>query len=527
MKILTQQDIHLIIQLFNQEKFDEVVSQVKKFLKNNKKEIFLWNILGASYERLGKIQEAKAAYEEAITLNRNIPEVLFNLGAIKLNLNDPVGAIKLFEEAVKIKPDMAEAYFSQGAAYNQMGNLDSSIASYKKAIETQPGYYEAFNNLGSVYQRLGNHYEAVTAYQKSIQIYNNPRAHFNLAGALRNNGLLKDAIKEYEQAIKLSSQEPEFFSDLGDALWHDGNIKDAEKFLRQAIQMQPLHAKANYQLGVFLYDNNKLDEALIFFKNSKIYDYESRALYCLYKLKRFDEFYSELSRVSAKPNNSPLLATLSTHYALNFNKQDIYNFCPNPLDHIYHAEIPELLKDNSRLIKELLKDIQQADISERQQSRLYFGSQSAGNLFKRPEQSFQKLASSLKEVIKKYFEIYKDEQSTFIKLFPQEIDFSSSWYVKMKKGGHLTSHIHEEGWISGAVYLMIPKERDDPDEGAIELSVHGDNYPSEHNKFPAKTILPKEGEVVFFPSSVFHRTIPFKSNEERVCIAFDLKPREL
>jgi hypothetical protein len=37
-------------------------------------------------------------------------------------------------------------------------------------------------------------------------------------------------------------------------------------------------------------------------------------------------------------------------------------------------------------------------------------------------------------------------------------------------------------------------------------------------------ILPEEGDVIFFPSSVFHRTIPFTSDEERICIAFDLKP---
>jgi Putative 2OG-Fe(II) oxygenase len=29
---------------------------------------------------------------------------------------------------------------------------------------------------------------------------------------------------------------------------------------------------------------------------------------------------------------------------------------------------------------------------------------------------------------------------------------------------------------------------------------------------------------VLFPSSLFHRTIPFNSDEERICVAFDLKP---
>ena len=59
--------------------------------------------------------------------------------------------------------------------------------------------------------------------------------------------------------------------------------------------------------------------------------------------------------------------------------------------------------------------------------------------------------------------------------------------------------------------------------GAIELSTHGDDYPIVNDDFPKKVIKPKEGDVIFFPSSVFHRTIPFESDEERICIAFDLK----
>jgi hypothetical protein len=95
----------------------------------------------------------------------------------------------------------------------------------------------------------------------------------------------------------------------------------------------------------------------------------------------------------------------------------------------------------------------------------------------------------------------------------------------MQNGGHLSSHIHEDGWVSGAVYLSIPSPKQLTSEGAIELSTDGDDYPKLHKDFPKKTILPEVGDVIFFPSSVFHRTIPFKSNEERICIAFDLKPK--
>jgi len=88
----------------------------------------------------------------------------------------------------------------------------------------------------------------------------------------------------------------------------------------------------------------------------------------------------------------------------------------------------------------------------------------------------------------------------------------------------LTSHIHEIGWISGAVYLAMPKNKAHPDEGRFEYGTHGDDYPQKHSDFPVSNVAPEVGDIVLFPSSLFHRTIPFSSNEERICIAFDLKP---
>jgi len=120
---------------------------------------------------------------------------------------------------------------------------------------------------------------------------------------------------------------------------------------------------------------------------------------------------------------------------------------------------------------------------------------------------------------------YQNEGNEFIHSFPLSISFDNAWYVKMQSGGYLTAHTHEKGWISGAVYLAIPKNNGtDGQEGAIELSSDGGDYPRLHDKFEKKVILPNIGDVIFFPSSVFHRTIPFNSDEERICIAFDVRP---
>ena len=40
-----------------------------------------------------------------------------------------------------------------------------------------------------------------------------------------------------------------------------------------------------------------------------------------------------------------------------------------------------------------------------------------------------------------------------------------------------------------------------------------------------ETIRPEEGMLVLFPSYFYHRTIPFESAQQRICIAFDAIPR--
>ncbi|MEY3411137.1 MAG: hypothetical protein RL593_713, partial [Pseudomonadota bacterium] len=311
----------------------------------------------------------------------------------------------------------------------------------------------------------------------------------------------------------------------GETLRDQGNMQEAIKSYQNALALNPNHPSANYNMAEFLYLAKRYDEAIPHFEVSQLDDWQERSMYCLYKAERFEEFKNKLDAiVKSGSHTAPFLATLSTHYSINFGVDDPYNFCKNGLDFVYNAAIPELSEANSPLLNALLNDINNAEIAERVQGMLHNGKQSAGNLFKRPEDSFRTLG----ELVKKEFINYKNKFSgadcELIKSFPEELEFTSSWFVKMRQGGHLDSHIHEIGWISGAVYLAMPSDKKSPEEGAFEYGTHGDSYPQKHSNFPVGRVIPNVGEIVLFPSSLFHRTIPFTSNEERICIAFDLKP---
>jgi hypothetical protein len=44
---------------------------------------------------------------------------------------------------------------------------------------------------------------------------------------------------------------------------------------------------------------------------------------------------------------------------------------------------------------------------------------------------------------------------------------------------------------------------------------------------PVRLVRPKEGLLVLFPSYLFHRTLPFESDQKRISIAFDVIPQRL
>jgi hypothetical protein len=90
----------------------------------------------------------------------------------------------------------------------------------------------------------------------------------------------------------------------------------------------------------------------------------------------------------------------------------------------------------------------------------------------------------------------------------------------MLKNGHQKAHIHPAGWVSGVLYLKTvesPVEH----EGAIEFGLHGYGYPVKNEEYPRQIYQPNNGDLILFPSSLFHKTIPVIKDVERCVIAFD------
>jgi tetratricopeptide (TPR) repeat protein len=101
------------------------------------------------------------------------------------------------------------------------------------------------------------------------------------------------------------------------------------------------------------------------------------------------------------------------------------------------------------------------------------------------------------------------------------VRFSGSWSVRLTAEGYHSNHIHPEGWFSSALYVALPGPvaGGEPHAGWLELG--GPQKQLGIDLPPIRTIEPKPGRLVLFPSTMWHGTIPFAAGE-RLTVAFDV-----
>lgn len=518
-------EMNALVALCQRGQWREAQAQAAALLKRHPQDVALHNLHGSACSQQGDLASAAESFRKASSLAPASPELAFNLGVTLGRLGRLDDAAAAYARAVKLKPDFAVAHYNLGTALKDSGRHEAAVASLQRAVALQPRDVASQANLGAALQALGRVDEALASYRAAQAIAPSAKGHLSLASALRAQGHLGDAVAELQRAIALDPGYADAHNNLGEARWDQGDADAALAAWRAALAVAPDHAEAHYNLGILFHDGGRLDEALPHFERARVRDWQARRMYCLYKTRRFDDFRGALAQaVSQPPHHAPLVATLSAHHAASFGVPDAYGYCRDPIGSVHHGRIAELAEPGSALVAELLRDVEHADLAERKQGRLVRGIQSAGHLFKRPEASFRELARLIEREVGVYRASLAGRDAEFARAFPKATVFNSAWYVKMRQGGHLTSHIHETGWASGVVYLSMPPRAVGSEDGCIEFSLDGDGYPREHDRFPRRVVAPQVGDVVLFPSSLFHRTIPFAAEQDRVCVAFDLAP---
>ena len=211
---------------YNEKRFAEAVRAFTECLKLDPKHVKAADNLGLSYEALGKIDDALAAYRTAIGLDTGAtpgnPGPYLNLGTLLVE-NDRSGeAVPYLLQAVRMAGSDSRAHRELGKAYLLLNRLEEAQTELENAAALAP---------------------------------ENAPIHFLLAQVYRRRGLADQARMESERYSALTGAHSSPDTPLSEArsLLELGKLSEAEQLIRRYLEIHKSSADAHYLLGYVLF----------------------------------------------------------------------------------------------------------------------------------------------------------------------------------------------------------------------------------------------------------------------------------
>jgi len=482
--------------------------------------------LGLALKQLGRLEDAEASYSKAIAIKPDFAQAHSNLGTTLQQLGRLEEAETSYKKAIAIKPDLAEAHSNLGTTLQKLGRLGDAEASYNKAIAIKPEYAQAHSNLGLIFHELGKLEDAEASYRKAIAIKPDlVEAHNSLGATLKELGRLEDAEASYNKAIAIKPDFAQAHSNLGLTLKELGRLEDAEVCYKKAIAIKPDFAQAHYNLGNTLKELGRLAKAVASYTQSirlkpDFIKARNEMLTCLYLMDKKLQLFDELDFLIKQGEASSLIGSLICRSALRYGEEKLNIFCKKPLEHVVLVDLKYRYNFEEIFVRNVNSILVENKRSNRKQNLLSNGYQTAGNLFDTGNNFTDEIEKIIRLEIEKYRINFENSEEGFIRKL--NTDYSlNGWLISMKSGGELHPHIHNDGWLSGSIYINVPPKTK-IDSGSLVVALGKDSDTTNSNLNSKKIIDVVTGNMVLFPASLMHYTIPFESKEDRIVLAFDV-----
>jgi superkiller protein 3 len=181
--------------------------------------------------KLGLLDEAQRAFEQALQIDPGSGLALKGLGVLAIGRRDFVAAADYLQRACAIEED-ASTLSMLGVALHNTGRDEEAEAAYRKAIDLDPTYEEAYFNLGVVLRddRPG------------------------------------EAQENFRIALALDSEMACAHREMGFVLAQEREWQKAEVELRKAIELDPADIWAHIYLGSCLLGLSHRDGAMAEFE---------------------------------------------------------------------------------------------------------------------------------------------------------------------------------------------------------------------------------------------------------------------
>jgi serine/threonine protein kinase/tetratricopeptide (TPR) repeat protein len=228
-----------------------------------------WAVEDAVSQRALRSRTITVNASERLRLEYRTIEAIVD--ALEMNLTPAVrDALQVNDTPV---PGAKEAYLRGRGylqEYDKQENVAHAIALFEEAQKLDSNYAQAYAGLGEAYWRKYTQTKSsewIDAALKNCQtsLEKKPQlaaGHACLGFVYASTGRYREAIDEYDKALRIEPVNDDFRRQRARAEERDGKLQEAEATYREAIRLRP-HYWANYNsLGAFYINRAKYNEAI-------------------------------------------------------------------------------------------------------------------------------------------------------------------------------------------------------------------------------------------------------------------------
>lgn len=482
-----------------------------------------------------------------------------------LTRGDVEGALALTASLVGRPDATAGALAARAAVLKAAGRPQEALSANQAAVSRFPSNRVSWHNLASTLGDLGQAEEAEAAARKAIGLgLTAPETQLVLARALQAQQRFDDAEQAFIAAIDARPEYEEAHRERAQLVWmRTGDRRAALARLERAAASLPAHPGLAYALaiaheftghpelarrtveaalaisprdprllGLAVEVCCELDDAAAAVRWARAtsgsgigsaHALTARALLAAGDLEGARQAAD--SAVAETPDHQMALALQATAWRLTGDQRYATMHDYDRLVGVYDLFDESKAEDRDYLeaLRAALHRLHGFTVHPFSQS-VRGGGQSALRLDGVHEGPIERLLDRFRTTLQQHIERLGCGDTAFDRRNSGAAELAGAWSVRLEAAGHHTNHVHPMGWISSAFYVSTPDESENAEAKPGWIKFGEPGIRTMPPLAPERYVQPKPGRLVLFPSYMWHGTVPFASNQQRLTVAFDAVP---
>jgi tetratricopeptide (TPR) repeat protein len=428
-------------------------------------------------------------------------------------------AIPALRRAVEIAP--TEPLVAHGYARTLLEAGLPSVEPFARALKLDATNTNVLTGLASALvaeNRIGDAIEGIETVLRRSPLWT--EGHTLLAGLRWVNGEREGFTRSFDEALRAHPNSLDLRREQMIALLHAEHFDDVLKRVEQGRAMFGPHPLFTAHEAVVRSETGDTEAAdALFDQLAEAGDanFDLRIVRHLLRSGRADQALPVLDRWLDTPDQESFWPYAATAWRLTSDPRAGWLEGDQQLVGVY--DIADRLPSLDRLASTLrgLHNLRGQPLSQSVRG----GTQTDGNLFHRIEPEIVALREAVRSTVAEHARNLPplDPRHPLARARPSRIAFSGAWSVRLQAGGSHANHVHPMGWLSSALYIVLPPDLGRDQAGWLALGEPqaqlGIDLP------PRRMVEPKPGRLALFPSWMWHGTRSFGEGE-RITVAFDV-----